>query len=234
MPMKWWRQTWDVAFSLSSILIAVLAGVALGNIVVGIPLGADMEYQGGFLTLLRPYPLLVGVTTLSLFMMHGSIYVYMKTEDEFQQRIRGWIKHTIIIFLGCYFLLTAATLLGVPHMAENLKSRPLFLGLGVLTMLAVANIPREMHHGHEVRAFFSSSCAIAGLLFLFGLGFYPNIVMSDGDPAHTLDIYNAASSAKTHKIMLIIAAIGIPFVLAYHVSIYWIFRGKVKLDSLSY
>jgi cytochrome d ubiquinol oxidase subunit II len=167
-------------------------------------------------------------------MMHGSIYAYMKTEGEYQQRVGSWIPRTIVFFVICYVLLTATTLLYVPHLAESLRAKPIYLGLGVLTMLAVANIPREVHRGREWRAFLSSSCAIAGLLFLFGLGFYPNIVIAEGTPEHTLDIYNAASSAKTHQIMLIIAAIGIPFVLAYHFSIYWIFRGKVKLDSLSY
>jgi cytochrome d ubiquinol oxidase subunit II len=106
--------------------------------------------------------------------------------------------------------------------------------LGLLTMLAVANIPREIHAGRDFRAFLSSSATIVGLMALFGTGLYPNFVISSSDPTYNLNIYNAASSAKTLEIMLIIAIIGVPFVLAYTASIYWVFRGKVKLDSMSY
>jgi cytochrome d ubiquinol oxidase subunit II len=134
----------------------------------------------------------------------------------------------------CYVTLTMATLIYVPHMTERVREQPIFLGLGILTMLAIANIPREVHNGREWRAFLSSSCAIAGLLFLFGLGLYPNIVYDAGHTGFGLTIYNSASSEKTLWTMLIIAIIGVPFVLAYTISIYWIFRGKVKLDSHSY
>ena len=101
-------------------------------------------------------------------------------------------------------------------------------------MLAIANIPREIHHGRDMRAFLSSCASIAALLALFGIGMYPDLIFSSPNPANSLTIYNAASSAKTLEIMLIIAAMGVPLVLAYTASIYWIFRGKVKLDSSSY
>ena len=101
-------------------------------------------------------------------------------------------------------------------------------------MLAVANIPREITRGKDFNAFLSSSASIAALMAFFAIGLFPNIVMSNPDPQNSLTIYNAASSQKTLNIMLIIALIGIPFVLAYTVSIYWIFRGKVKLTKMSY
>jgi len=98
----------------------------------------------------------------------------------------------------------------------------------------VANIPREVFHGRDFRAFLSSCVAMALLLMLFGVGLYPNMVYSLPNPANSLDVYNAASSQKTLEIMLIIAGSGVPIVLAYTASIYWIFRGKVKLDANSY
>jgi cytochrome d ubiquinol oxidase subunit II len=101
-------------------------------------------------------------------------------------------------------------------------------------MLAVANIPREIYHGREFRAFLSSCASIAALLALFAAGIFPNIVISTMNPEFSLTIYNAASSQKTLYTMLIIAVIGMPFVIGYTVTIYWIFRGKVKLDTLSY
>src|SRR3989338_3916968 len=85
-PMKWWRQMWDVAFSLASILGSLLIGIALGNLVRGIPLDAQHEYAGTFLGLLNPYALLVGVTTLALCMMHGAIYLVLKTDGALHRR----------------------------------------------------------------------------------------------------------------------------------------------------
>ncbi|MBI3123938.1 MAG: cytochrome d ubiquinol oxidase subunit II [Ignavibacteriales bacterium] len=233
-PMKWWRQTWDVSFSVSSILIAFLMGVALGNIITGIPLDADKEFAGSFLSLIKPYTVLVGITTVALFMMHGSIYVVMKTEGELQNKIRSWVNNTIIFFVICYVTTTMYTLIYYPHMVQHFKDAPILFSVAVLNMLAIANIPREIFHGREFRAFLSSCASIASLLALFAIGLFPNIVLSDPNPVNSLTIYNAASSQKTLGIMLTIAILGIPFVLAYTISIYWIFRGKVKLDSMSY
>ena len=101
-------------------------------------------------------------------------------------------------------------------------------------MLAIANIPREISKGKDFFAFLSSCASIAALLTLFAFGVFPNFVLASNNPANSLNIYNAASSQKTLEIMLIIALIGIPFVLSYTISIYWIFRGKVKLNNMSY
>ncbi len=233
-PSKRWRSAWDIAFSVSSILIALLMGVALGNIVTGIPLAADKEFAGNFWTLVNPYTLLVGITTLSLFMMHGAIYAVLKTEGALQEKVRGWVNNTIIFFVIMYVTTTMATLIYFPHMLDHFKNSPLFFVVAILNMLAIANIPREIHHKREFRAFLSSAASIAALLTIFAIGLFPNIVLSTPNPELSLNIYNAASSQKTLNIMLIMAIIGIPFVLAYTISIYWIFRGKVKLDAMSY
>jgi cytochrome d ubiquinol oxidase subunit II len=229
-----WRSSWDTAFSISSIVIALLAGVALGNVVQGVPIGPDKEFAGNFLGLFNPYALLVGVTTLALFIMHGAIYLTLKTDGDFQNRIRGWVKRTVGIFVVFYIVLTTATLTTVPHMTERFREVPLLLIFPVLTMLAIANIPRETTHRREFRAFLSSAAAIAGMLALFGIGLYPNILISSTAADFSLNIYNAASSKQTLRIMLIIAATGMPFVIAYTTSIYWVFRGKVRLDPMSY
>lgn len=233
-PMKWWRQMWDVAFSVASFLIALLMGVALGNIITGIPIGADKEFAGTFLGLLNPYALLVGITTVALFMMHGAIYGVMKTEGELQTRLKGWVNNSIIFFVICYVTATMATLIYYQQMVENFRAIPILFVVALLNMLAIANIPREISKGREFRAFISSAASIAALLFLFAAGIFPNIVYSNPNPEYSLNIYNAASSDKTLTIMLIIALIGIPFVFAYTIIIYWIFRGKVKLDEMSY
>ncbi|MBD3401287.1 cytochrome d ubiquinol oxidase subunit II [candidate division GN15 bacterium] len=233
-PMRWWRQMWDISFSVSSILSALLIGVALGNIAWGVPLDADGEFAGSFFGLLHPYAIIVGITTVALFMMHGAIYVVMKTEGELQEKIRGWINNTIIFFIICYATTTMMTLLYVPHMTDNIRENPILFLLPLANMLAIANIPREIHKKREFRAFLSSCASVAALLALFGLGMFPDLIYSNPDAANSLTIYNAASSEKTLRIMLIIAIIGMPMVIAYTASIYWIFRGKVKIEEGSY
>jgi cytochrome bd ubiquinol oxidase subunit II len=233
-PMRWWRQMWDVAFCGSSVLSSFLIGIAMGNIAWGIPLDARGEYAGGLLNLLRPYSLLLGVTTVALFMMHGSIYAVMKTEGEFHDRIRGWVNRCIIFFIICYAVTTMATLLYVPHMAHRVRDNPWLFSIVLVNMLAIANIPREMHKDRDWRAFLSSCLAMAALMGIFGLEMFPNLIFSNPNPDHSLTIHNAASSRTTLAIMATIALIGVPVVLTYTVSVYWIFRGKVKLDKASY
>jgi cytochrome d ubiquinol oxidase subunit II len=233
-PMGWWRQMWDVGFAGGSILSSLLIGIAMGNIAWGVPIDERGEFAGTFLGLLRPYPLLVGVTTVALFMMHGAIYAVMKTEGELHAQLRSWIKNCMIFFIICYAVTTMATLLYVPHMAARVRANPWLFSVALVNMLAIANIPREIHHGRDGRAFVSSCVAMMALMGLFGLEMFPNLVLSNPELSHSLTIYNAASSTKTLGIMLTIAIIGVPIVLAYTVSIYWIFRGKVKLERTSY
>ena len=233
-PMRWWRQTWDIGFSVGSILSALLMGVALGNIAWGIPIDAKGEFAGTFLGLLMPYPLLVGITTVALFMMHGAIYGVMKTEGALHDRLRVWAMRAIIFFVICAATTTMATLLYVPHMADRVRANPWLFSIVLVNMLAIANIPREFHHNRDWLAFLSSCMAIITLMLLFGLNLFPNLVYSLPNPENSLNIYNAASSHKTLGIMLVIAGLGVPIVIAYTVCIYWIFRGKVKLDRMSY
>jgi cytochrome bd ubiquinol oxidase subunit II len=233
-PMRWWRQMWDVAFCASSLLSSLLIGVAMGNIAWGIPLDARGEFAGSFWGLLHPYALLLGVTTVALFMMHGSIYALMKTDGPFHDQIRGWVNNCMIFFIICYAATTMATLLYVPEMAARMRGHPWLFSVALLNMLAIANIPRCIHQKRDRWAFVSSCAAMAALMGLFGLEMFPNLVRGNPEPAHSLTIYNAASSSKTLAIMLTIAILGVPIVLAYTASIYWVFRGKVKLDRMSY
>lgn len=232
--MKWWRLTWDISFSIASILIAFILGIVLGNVITGIQLGPDKEYVGAFIELVNPYSILVGITTVALFMMHGSIYGVLKTEGELQNKLKGWVKNSIIFFVICYVSTTMVTLIYYPHMARHFVTFPPLFIIALLNMFAIANIPREINRGKDFLAFLSSSASIALLLILFAIGIFPNLVLSNPNPQYSLTIYNSASSETTLTIMLIIAGIGFPFVLAYTISIYWIFRGKVKLTNMSY
>jgi cytochrome d ubiquinol oxidase subunit II len=233
-PSPRWRAFWDAGFALGSLGSALLIGVAMGNIAWGVPLDARGEFAGSFLGLLNPYALLMGVTTVALFAMHGAIYLVLKTEGELEARVRRWVNPLIITFILCYVILTLATLYYVPHITGAFRREPWFFAVVIPVVLAIANIPREVNHGREFRAFLSSVTAMAGLMVIFGIGMYPHLVYSHPLPEHSLTAFNAASSRKTLGIMLTIALLGIPVVLAYSASIYWIFRGKVKLDRMSY
>jgi cytochrome d ubiquinol oxidase subunit II len=229
-----WRRFWDWAFSISSLLASLLIGVALGNIAWGVPLSADFRYHGVLWQQLHPYALLVGVTVVALFMMHGAIYLVMKTEGELNRQVRGWVRPTIIFFIIMYVTTTLATLLYLPRLAEPFRQNPALFLVPVASVLAIANVPREVHRDRPFFAFLSSAAAIVFLLALFGIGMFPELIHSRPAPEHSMTAYNASSSLKTLQVMLAIALIGMPLVLGYTFQIYRIFRGKVELDTMSY
>ncbi len=234
-PSIRWRKNWDVAFSLASIVIAFGVGLVLGNIVYGIPLGENKEFVGHFWDFLHPYPILFGLTTVALFVMHGSIYLVMKTEGSLHKYLRTWVKRSIAAFISCYVALTAATFLLTPHMTERMRQIPLLFIIPLAALLAILNIPRLIHKQKDGWAFIFSCLSILLLLSLFGIGSFPTMVRSSINPAeYSLTISNSASSPLTLKVLMIIVIIGVPLVLAYGTYIYRIFRGKVTLDANSY
>ena len=229
-----WRSFWDVSFCVASTVATLLFGVAVGNAMRGMPIGADMEFQGKFLGLLHPYCLLVGLFAVATFAMHGSIYLYLKTEGELQQRIREWMWRTFGFFLVLYIFTTIFTLVAMPLATHNFAEHPWVWTVVVLNVLAIANIPRAIHLRRAGYAFASSCATIAALTFLFGVALFPHLIYSSLNPEWSLTVYNAASSHKTLAIMATMAAFGLPFVLAYTSVVYWVFRGKVQLGKFSY
>lgn len=236
-----WKRIWDSGFFASSLLATLLFGVAVGNAMLGIPLNERGVFIGTFFDLLgvgpntqSPYPLIVGLMAVSLFAMHGSIYLYLKTEGAFQEKVHDWIWRTFGIFMILYIFTTIMTLVSVPQATANFKHYPWAWLMVFLNVLAIANIPRAIYLCRPVYAFLSSCATIAALVFLIGIALFPTLVPSNPNPANSLTIYNAASSAKTLAIMAIIAAMGMPCVLAYTSVIYWTFRGKVQLGEHSY
>jgi len=229
-----WRRLWDVSFCVASAVASLLLGTALGDMVRGIPLDATHEFAGSLIGLLNPYALLVGITTVALFAMHGAIYVVLKTEGELHEQARRWVNITIPVFVVLYLLTSVVTVMYLPHMTVNMKQLPVLVVVPLFTLVAILSVPRLIRRKLDFTAFVASALGIVGLMMLVGIGLFPNMVISSPHAENSLTIYNAASSLKTLKIMLIIVLLGLPLVLAYTVSIYWIFRGKVKLDSTSY
>jgi cytochrome d ubiquinol oxidase subunit II len=230
-----WRRLWDLAFFLGSAVATLLFGVAVGNAMVGIPLSAAGDFTGTLFDQLNPFALIVGLLAVALFAMHGSIYLYLKTEGEYQQKIQPWMWRTFFVFLFLYILTSIYALAAVPSATANFKHVPWAAAVPVLNALAVANIPRAIHLGRPGYAFLSSCATILALTFLLAAAIFPNLVASSTpDVGPSLTIYNSASSPKTLGIMLIIAAVGMPCVLAYTAVIYWTFRGKVQIGEHSY
>ncbi len=229
-----WRGAWDKAFTGASALAGLLMGVTVGNTLWGVPIGPQGVFQGSTWDLFNPYALLVGVLTVAVFCMHGSIYLYLKTEGALQERIKGWMWSTFGVFLILYVLVTIFTLVQRPDVTRHFQEYPIAWLAVVLNVLAIANIPRAIYLEKPFYAFLSSASTLLALVFLYGMALFPNMLVSSLGPEYTLSIYNAASSQKTLTIMAIVAAIGIPLVLTYTIVVYWTFRGKVKLGEFSY
>lgn len=229
-----WRQTWDILFSLGSIFSSFIIGVALGNMTRGIPLDVNGEYTGTLWTLFNPYSIFLGVTVVVLFAMHGAIYLTMKTEEALQAQVKRWVPKLILLFVSCYFIFNFSTLFASPHLAKLVFSRPIIFVVLALDMLVLLNVWLLIKAGKEFAAFLSSCLMMALLMMTFGISYYPNMVLSFPNPENSLTIYNCASTNKTLGILSLIVVIGVPMVVTYTTSIYWIFRGKTKLTETSY
>nr|WKN35840.1 cytochrome d ubiquinol oxidase subunit II [Tunicatimonas sp. TK19036] len=249
-----WRSSWDTSFSIGSMVAAILFGIAIGNVVVGFPIGSDKEYQGTFWDLLTPYTILTGFFNLAMFTMHGAIYLNLKTEGDLQTQVQRWGRNAYVVFLIMFIITTAATLylqptmianfsfglVDVPGEAHELVRRHQTLIsvvawlIVLLNTLSIANIPRTLAKGKPIQAFISSACTIAAIVLLFALGVFPNMLVSNLSPDYSLDIYNGASSQYTLRTMFWVAIWGLPFVVGYTSLIYWTYRGKTVINESSY
>jgi cytochrome bd ubiquinol oxidase subunit II len=229
-----WRKTWDIVFSLSSTLATLLFGVGIGNAMVGVPLNERGIYAGGFFNLLNPYSILVGLLAIAMFLMHGAIYLHLKTTGELRDRIDRWMWRSYGLFVALYLTVTVATWFQVPRATAPFANYASAWLIVVINVLAVLSIPYALARGWSGRAFLASCSSVIALVMLVGLALFPNLVTSAPNPDNSLTIYSAASSQKTLGIMLIVAAIGMPFVIAYTTIIYWVFRGRVAVGSGDY
>ena len=229
-----WRRLWDWSFGLGSLLPAVLFGVAFGNILRGIPLDANHNFTGSFLSLLNPYAILIGLLTLVLFTMHGALYLALKTEGELNARITRWISPLWITMIILYVLATLGTFFVSPFLFEGMLGNPLFWVLFIVLLGSILWIPVAAKAGKSGLAFLASALSIACMIGLSALGLFPRLVPSLGGLGTSLTIYNASSSETTLMTMLVIALIGMPLVIAYTVFIYRIFKGKVVITGDSY
>ncbi|MBX2813187.1 MAG: cytochrome d ubiquinol oxidase subunit II [Myxococcales bacterium] len=229
-----WRRYWDFSFFLSSLVAVLLFGVAVGNIIQGIPVGADREFAGDVSDLLGIYPIGVGMLAVVMSALHGSLYLCLKTDGELQERVGRWRIPLYAGFLVGYIAISLWTLVLIPRVLDNFYRWPVAWGVVLVKMLAVVAIPIAVKANRPGWAFVGSSVTILSLIATIGLTIFPNLVVSSLSETYNMDIVSCASSLGTLGLMRTIVILGFPCVLAYTITVYWIFRGKTKLDEFSY
>ena len=224
------KRFWESAFVVGSALPSLLFGVALGNVILGVPLNSAMDFTGSFFTLLRPLPLAFGLLGLAAILMQGAAFAALKTEGELQARARKMGKILLPRYTALFLL--AFTLSSV-YMPGSLR-RPLAWVFTAIFIAAQFGVFRGQKTGKDGLVFAMSSGAFAALWGIAGAVHFPNLVRAGNDPALSLTIRNASSSQLTLTVMLIIALIGMPLVIGYTIYSYKVFRGKIKLDEPGY
>ncbi|MBW2529952.1 MAG: cytochrome d ubiquinol oxidase subunit II [Deltaproteobacteria bacterium] len=228
-----WRATWDAVFGVSSSVAALLFGVALGNVLRGIPLDEAGDYTGGFFDLLNPYALLIGLTGLAMLLTHGANFIALKAGGELHEKARGWGFKAGVAYLALYVIAAGVTVATQPHLTENHAAMPVLWAVPVLGLVFVVGTLRHNRRGQPGRAFIASSLSIAAMMGNVGAGLFPRLVPALNDPALSLTAANSSSSEKTLMVMFILALVGMPLVLGYTIWVYKMFAGKVDVDNPS-
>jgi cytochrome bd ubiquinol oxidase subunit II len=228
-----WRKGWDTAIFVGSLVPALLLGVAFSNLARGIPIDAQMHYVGGFFNLLNPYALLGGLMTVFAFMLHGAIFLSLRTTGELLEKSRRmasqlWLPTELVLVafvVLTYFQTDILTKLGV-----NPGPVP------VISAVAVPLAAWFLKQKREGWAFAMTAVGIASSITSLFMILYPRVMISSLNPAWSLTIYNASSSPYTLQVMTIVAVIFVPVVLAYQGWSYWVFRKRVetKTETLVY
>lgn len=230
-----WRRMWDFVFWFSSLAITFFIGLLLGNLIKGVPVDHNREMYYAFSALFTPYPILIGLLSISLFTMHGNQFLLLKTKGELQQRLLHWAPYTMATFYVFFIVTTIWTWMRFPFMLDNMRDYPIFWILPILLIVSAIITPILMKKARYGWGFFSSMLTIAFLFLIFGVGTFPYMVISTLDPIKlSLTFSNASSALSTLKIFLIIVLLGLPMVFLYGSILYHIFRGKVELNDHSY
>jgi len=219
-----WRKRWDYAIFFGSALPALLWGVALTNVVMGLPIDAQMEYTGNFFTLLNPVALIGGLTTVALFLTHGAIFISLKTEGDIRHEARDLALKT-----GA-----AAALLAVVLLVSVNVSTGSLASWATAVVAAVALLAGlfAISQGREGWAFVGTFIAIGAAVATLFLALFPDVMPSSTNAAYSLTTTNASSTELTLTIMTWVAAIFTPIVLLYTSWTYWTFRRRIGTQHI--
>ena len=224
-PDASWRAWWDRAIFWGSALPALLWGVAFADFIHGVPVAAHQAWTGNFFDLVKPYALLGGLTTLSLFTLHGATFLSLKTDGALRDRAHDAARRLSPVALVLMFAFLGWTYL-TAHSTHHSGLVPPFLPVaGLVVLAAVAWLVRDRLDGW---AFVGTGLTVIALFATLLLNLYPDVLVSSVAKADTITIVQAASHPYTLKVMTIVAGIFTPFVLAYQAWTYWVFRQRVR------
>lgn len=228
----WWRKTWDTSHFVGSFLPALLLGVAFANIFAGIPIDREGIFHGNLLTLLNPYGLAGGVFFVLLFSVHGALWLANKAEGALRERAQHtirvlWIALAIVAVAFLAFTWFATSLW------QNLLARPFLLLLPAVAVAGLLGTRLFVARRELWKAWFASCATIVGST-LFGVaGLYPALLPSSLDPSYSRTAFNTQSSPLTLSIMLGVALVMVPVVIAYQSWVYYRFKDPVTVKSLA-
>ncbi|MFC1857802.1 cytochrome d ubiquinol oxidase subunit II [Thermodesulfobacteriota bacterium] len=228
-----WRAGWDLGMFLGSALPAILLGIAFANIFKGIPIDGQGIYKGTLFTLLNPYGLIGGVLFLFLFLLHGALWLAIKTEGDLHRRSLATANKLWPVLLVVAVVFLAATGIWTQRWSNYLKNPLLFV---IPLFVVAALILTKVFLSKQAcwKAWFASCGTILGATLFGVIGLYPNLLPSSLDPAFSLTAFNSSSSPLTLKIMLVVVLVFMPVVIAYQTWVYILFKDKVTIDELAY
>lgn len=229
-----WRSAWDVVFSVGSSVAALLFGVALGNILNGIPLNEAGDYTGGFFGLLNPYALVIGLTGFAMILTHGALYIAIKTNESMSESAFSYAKISWFGFVALFVVATILSFVMQPQHLTNYKAAPVLWVLPIIAVAVIVLTGLYTMKKKAVLAFLLSSVTIFCMFVLTAVAIFPALVPASNDPALSLTVFKDSSSSYALSWMLGIAVVGVPLVLAYTFWVYKTFAGKVEADEESH
>jgi cytochrome d ubiquinol oxidase subunit II len=220
-----WKNIWDRALLVSSFLPALLFGVTFGNIFMGLPMDAA-GYHGSLMSVLNPYGLVTGLLFVLLFVVHGGLYLSVKTTGAVKARSVSaasavWIPLLVVavVFLAYTYPAT--------HLYDNFLAHPGLLAVPLLAVASLLGIKVFLIQGKLLPAFTASSLTILLVVATGVVGLFPNLIPSTLDPHYSLTAFNSSSSPYTLKVMTGVAIIFLPIIIAYKIWVYRVFRAPV-------
>jgi cytochrome d ubiquinol oxidase subunit II len=226
-----WRRRWDVAIVAGSTVPAFLWGVVFANLVRGLPMTADHVVTATVFELFSPYALLGGALTLALFLLHGAVFLSLKTDGPVRLRARRFAAGASLVVVPLLVgFLGWTQALGGPRGSGGADWT---LPVAVVAVLALIAGSALVARGREGRAFSATAIAVAALVVVIFGSLFPEVLPSTTDPAFSLDIRNAASAPYTLTVMSWIALVALPVVIGYQTWSYWVFRKRVTRADIT-
>jgi len=219
-----WRGAWDVLLTVGSLLVPLLIGIALGDLLNGVPIGSNQEFSGSFGDLFSGYSVFTGVTVVLLCILHGSTFLALKTTDELRSRSRAIARRIAPV--------TGLAVLAFVSWTHSTAGRGVLINLPeLIAALAVFGAAGLLGTGRDGWAFAATTLAMAALVASVFVELYPRVMVSSTNSAFDLTVQNTASGQYALKVLTVIVAVLLPVVLLYQAWSYYVFRKRVSASQ---